>query len=191
LVQAYSFTSDQITQALIDVYKRGIKVEIILDKSQRTERYTKADTVAQAGIPTLIDSKHAIAHNKIMIIDGKVLITGSFNFTASAEDRNAENLLIIKDQPELVRQYEENYTKHKEHSDKYDVNMPESKPPEVKDNTGTNKEEQKEITVYITKNGRKYHRGDCKWLYASRIAITLKEAKARGYEACKVCDPPK
>jgi phosphatidylserine/phosphatidylglycerophosphate/cardiolipin synthase-like enzyme len=119
LVQAYSFTSEPISRALIDAYKRGVKVEIVLDKSQRTENYSRVDAVAKASIPTFIDSKHAIAHNKIMILDGKTIITGSFNFTKGAEEKNAENLLIIKDQPELVRKYTDNYLKHKEHSEKY------------------------------------------------------------------------
>jgi len=119
LVQAYSFTSEPIAQALIDTYKLGVKVEIVLDKSQRTEKYSKVDMVVKAGIPTFIDANHAIAHNKIMIIDHKIIITGSFNFTNGAEEKNAENLLIIKDQPELVRRYTDNYLKHKEHSEKY------------------------------------------------------------------------
>ena len=44
-----------------------------------------------------IDAEHAIAHNKVMIIDGETVITGSFNFTKAAEENNAENLLIIHD----------------------------------------------------------------------------------------------
>ena len=57
-------------------------MRVILDKSQRSEKYSSADFVAHAGIPTFIDAKHAIAHNKIMIIDGVTILTGSFNFTA-------------------------------------------------------------------------------------------------------------
>ncbi|MFA5794959.1 MAG: phospholipase D family protein [Candidatus Brocadiia bacterium] len=118
-VQAYSFTSDPIAQALINAYKRGVDVEIVLDRSQRSERYSKVSDVAKAGIPTFIDTKHAIAHNKIMILDSKVIITGSFNFTKGAEEKNAENLLIIKNRADLVREYEENYLKHRAHAEKY------------------------------------------------------------------------
>ncbi len=96
LVQAYSFTSAPIAKALVDAHKRGVRVEVILDKSQRTEKYSSADFVAHAGIPARIDAKHAIAHNKIVIIDGAVVITGSFNFTKAAETQNAENLLVIR-----------------------------------------------------------------------------------------------
>jgi phosphatidylserine/phosphatidylglycerophosphate/cardiolipin synthase-like enzyme len=53
--------------------------------------------LTNAGIPTYIDDKHAIAHNKIMIIDREIVVTGSFNFTKAAEEKNAENVLIIRD----------------------------------------------------------------------------------------------
>jgi phosphatidylserine/phosphatidylglycerophosphate/cardiolipin synthase-like enzyme len=89
-----------------------------LDKSQRKEKYTSATFLANSGIPTFIDDDHAIAHNKIMIIDGGVVITGSFNFTKAAEEKNAENLLIIRSK-ELAGLYMSNWAKHKEHSEAY------------------------------------------------------------------------
>jgi phosphatidylserine/phosphatidylglycerophosphate/cardiolipin synthase-like enzyme len=102
LVQAYSFTSTPIAKALLEAHKRGVDVEVILDKSQKTHNYSSATFLANSNIPTFIDSIHAIAHNKIMIIDGKIVITGSFNFTKSAESKNAENLLILQS-PELAK----------------------------------------------------------------------------------------
>jgi phosphatidylserine/phosphatidylglycerophosphate/cardiolipin synthase-like enzyme len=119
LVQAYSFTSKPIAKALVNARKRGIKIEVVLDKSQRREKYTSADFVAHAGIPTYIDDKHAIAHNKIMILDRSTLITGSFNFTKAAEEKNAENLLIMKGNKPLVDRYIRNFGEHKEHSEVY------------------------------------------------------------------------
>ena len=70
------------------------------------------------GIHTLIDAEHAIAHNKIMIIDKETVITGSFNFTKAAEEKNAENLLILKSK-ELAKLYIDNWNKHKKHSRDY------------------------------------------------------------------------
>lgn len=119
LVQAYSFTSKPIAKALVDARKRGIKIEAVLDKSQRNEKYTSADFVAHAGIPTYIDSAHAIAHNKIIIIDRSTLITGSFNFTKAAEEKNAENLLILNGNKPLVERYIRNFEEHKGHSEVY------------------------------------------------------------------------
>ena len=118
LIQAYSFTSAPIAKAVVDAYKRGVHTEVILDKSQRTEKYSSADFLAHAGIKVLIDDKHKIAHNKIMVIDSNTVITGSFNFTKAAEEGNAENLLIIKCK-DLAAKYTENWNKHAEHSEQY------------------------------------------------------------------------
>ena len=116
LVQAYSFTSAPIAKALLDAHKKGVKVQVILDKSQRTQKYSSATFLTNAGIPTYIDAKHAIAHNKIMIIDRETVITGSFNFTKAAEEKNAENVLIIRDKA-LAKVYIENWEQHKGHSE--------------------------------------------------------------------------
>jgi phosphatidylserine/phosphatidylglycerophosphate/cardiolipin synthase-like enzyme len=118
LIQAYSFTSAPIAQAVVEAHKRGVHTEAILDKSQRTEHYSEADFLAHAGIPVLIDDKHQIAHNKIMVIDANTVITGSFNFTKAAEEHNAENLLVIKNR-ELAARYTENWNAHAQHSVPY------------------------------------------------------------------------
>lgn len=102
----------------MEAHRRGVKVQVILDKSQRTEKYSEADFLQHAGIPTIIDAKHAIAHNKIMIIDGKTVLTGSFNFTKAAEENNAENLLVIDDSA-LAEKYLSNWTAHLRHSEVY------------------------------------------------------------------------
>ena len=119
LVQAYSFTSAPIAKALVDAHRRGVKVRVILDDSQRTEKYSEADFLKNNGIVTLIDPRHAIAHNKIMIIDYRLVVTGSFNFTQAAEEHNAENLLVIND-PALARRYLGNWQAHEEHSEPYE-----------------------------------------------------------------------
>ncbi len=118
LVQAYSFTSVPIAKALVDAHRRGVRMKVILDKSQRTEKYSSADFVAHAGIPTWIDTHHKIAHNKVMVLDGTFVITGSFNFTKSAEHDNAENLLVIYSK-ELAARYTANWENHAAHSEPY------------------------------------------------------------------------
>jgi phosphatidylserine/phosphatidylglycerophosphate/cardiolipin synthase-like enzyme len=115
LVQAYSFTSSPIARALLKAHRRGIRVEVILDKSQKNHRYSSFVFLANARIPTYIDAEHAIAHNKIILIDRSVVITGSFNFTKAAEEKNAENLLIIRSK-ELTKRYLENWLHHRNHS---------------------------------------------------------------------------
>jgi phosphatidylserine/phosphatidylglycerophosphate/cardiolipin synthase-like enzyme len=119
LVQAYSFTSAPIAKALVAAKKRGVDVQVILDKSQRSEKYSGATFLANEGVPVFIDAGHRIAHNKVMVIDGQTVITGSFNFTKAAESGNAENVLLILHAPELAKRYTENWKLHLAHSEKY------------------------------------------------------------------------
>jgi phosphatidylserine/phosphatidylglycerophosphate/cardiolipin synthase-like enzyme len=115
-VLAYSFTSRPIGQALVDAKMRGVHVEIVLDHSNEKETYTDLHFFLEQGLTPLIDSHHAIAHNKVMIVDGRTLITGSFNFTHQAEAENAENLVILKGHPELVAAYRKDFLVHKGHA---------------------------------------------------------------------------
>jgi phosphatidylserine/phosphatidylglycerophosphate/cardiolipin synthase-like enzyme len=105
--------------ALVEAHKRGVKILTVLDKSNETAQYSAATFLVNAGIQTLIDGQHAIAHNKVMVIDSATVITGSFNFTKAAEEKNAENLLVIKEAPELVKAYEANIQAHAAHSHPY------------------------------------------------------------------------
>ena len=116
-VQAYSFTSAPIADALKQAHGRGVNVQVILDRSQQTGRYSVMAFLRNAGIGVWIDHSHAIAHNKVIIIDGAVVVTGSFNFTRAAEDKNAENILIVRDAA-IARAYLENWQRCKAHSEK-------------------------------------------------------------------------
>jgi phospholipase D len=107
LVQAYSFTSAPIVKSLLYARKRGTKIMVLVDRSNVTSKYSAIQTLTNAKIPVYVDYKPAIAHNKVIIIDGKEVVTGSFNFTKSAQTRNAENLLIIHD-VKLASQYKAN-----------------------------------------------------------------------------------
>lgn len=108
-VQAYSFTNADIAKALLDASKRGVNVRAVLDKSQETEKYTSATFLANSGIPVRIDDEFAIAHSKVMILDEENIITGSFNFTKAAEEKNAENVLVIRGNRELAKLYLQNW----------------------------------------------------------------------------------
>jgi phosphatidylserine/phosphatidylglycerophosphate/cardiolipin synthase-like enzyme len=119
LLQAYSFTSAPIAKALTEAKKRGVKVLAVLDKSNQTDKYSAATFLEHAGIPTVIDDQHAIAHSKVLVIDSSMVMTGSFNFTTAAEEQNAENLLLITDAPALAKAYEANILAHATHSHPY------------------------------------------------------------------------
>jgi phospholipase D len=107
-VQAYGFTSGEIAKALINANNRGVKVRVLLDKSNIGAKYSKMRDLRKAGIEVLIDEVSGIAHNKIIIIDGSAVITGSFNFTTSADIRNTENVIIVQNKP-LAQKYLQNW----------------------------------------------------------------------------------
>lgn len=116
LVLAYSFSCPAIAAALLAAQARGVRVKIVLDRANEKETYSELGVLEEQGLHVLVDSHHAIAHNKVMIIDRKTLITGSFNFTRQAELENAENLLIIKGCRQLIADYANNFQAHFDHS---------------------------------------------------------------------------
>lgn len=119
LVQAYSFTSDRIAEALTAARRRGVRVAIILDQTKTIEENrSKADFIAHAGVSVRVDAQHGSAHNKVLILDNQTVITGSYNFTRHSEEDNAENLLVIRDQT-LAAKYTANWKAHADHSSTY------------------------------------------------------------------------
>jgi len=118
-VQVYIFTSKPIANALIAAKKRGVRVEVILDKSQEKMTYGRFRVLRRAGIPVYFDREHSTANNKIILIDDQTIITGSYNFTKAAEEKNAENVLIIKGADDVFDRYLENFQTHREHSQRY------------------------------------------------------------------------
>ncbi len=111
-VQAFDFTSEHIANELIKAKKRGVKIYMLLDRVNKNNIHSKMPDFEKAGIEIIIDKVPGIAHNKIMIIDKRKVITGSFNFTKGADTRNAENLLLIDD-PEVARLYLKNWYNRK------------------------------------------------------------------------------
>jgi phosphatidylserine/phosphatidylglycerophosphate/cardiolipin synthase-like enzyme len=195
-VQAYYVTSAPIAKAVVDAKNRGVEVTVVLDKSQQTAAYSSATFFANAGIPTHIDAHHAIAHNKIILIDDKTIITGSFNFTRAAEESNAENLLILSDKPELMAAYQQNFSEHLKHSIAYrglDAGKENGRSEAGKKGNQETKDAPRagdEVMVHATKSGTKYHLAGCRSLARSDIPMTLIEARGKGLTPCAICQPP-
>lgn len=114
---AYSFTSSVVADALIAAQQRGVDVQIVVDPGAVLGTGSKGIACVKAGIPVYVDKKHAIMHNKVLVIDGQTVVTGSFNFSVQAEQSNAENSLII-DCPPLADAYLANWEEHRAHSER-------------------------------------------------------------------------
>ncbi len=115
-MQCYSFTSKPIAIALLKAKKRGVNVEIVTDKSQVRTADSLIAKLNRRNVRVHVDNKVAIAHNKTMIIDCAIVITGSYNWTNAAEKRNAENMIIFYNHAGIVKDYMRNWNDRKSSS---------------------------------------------------------------------------
>ena len=109
-IAMYIFTDREIAIPLAKARERGVKVRLYLDKDQVDYKYSQSRFLVQKGIKTRISTNNYIMHNKFAIIDNRILLTGSYNWTFSANNRNDENLLIIDD-PEIIEIFQNQFEK--------------------------------------------------------------------------------
>jgi len=106
-IAIYSFTYEPVAEAIIKAKNRGVKIRILMDKGQSKGKYSKYKFFLNKDISVIQDRHAGIMHNKIAIIDGRILFTGSYNWSKSAEERNEENLLEFIDEEEIIKIYQE------------------------------------------------------------------------------------
>ena len=108
-VAAYSFTSKPIATALLNAVKRGVDVKVIADQKSNSGKYSAVTYLANNGVPVKLDGNYPIFHHKFMVIDGTTLETGSFNYSAAAADKNAENVLLLWNVPQITQIYDKEW----------------------------------------------------------------------------------
>jgi phosphatidylserine/phosphatidylglycerophosphate/cardiolipin synthase-like enzyme len=120
-----------IARALSQAHRRGVEVAILTDAAMlanddHAQRSQIPWLVAQ-GVPVWLETRYAAAHNKIVLIDAAqpdgMVITGSYNFTWSAQARNAENLLILRGNRALQQRYLANWQRHRAEAEAYRPTM--------------------------------------------------------------------
>lgn len=108
IFMAYSFTDDEIAQVLLEQAGRGVRVRGVFEARGASGSYSEYERLREAGLDVRLDGNPAIMHHKVMIIDGLVTLTGSYNFSSSAAEENDENLLIIEN-TDLAQSYLEEF----------------------------------------------------------------------------------
>ena len=103
-IAMYEFTSKDIAQALVKAQKHGVKIRIALDAAQIKDHFSKSRFLSKKGIDVKFHMGPGLLHDKFAVIDDEKVLTGSFNWTTSAEKKNAENLLVITDK-EIAQKY--------------------------------------------------------------------------------------
>jgi phosphatidylserine/phosphatidylglycerophosphate/cardiolipin synthase-like enzyme len=119
LVLAGAFSSEPLARAILDAKMRGVRVEVLFDKSAEKDPTSDLHRFAEQGLAPLLDTRPAANHNNVMLIDGRVLITGSFPFTRQAEEERAHNLLVISGHPELIASYRAVYSELRSHAQEF------------------------------------------------------------------------
>jgi len=111
LVAAYSFTSKPISAALVAAHKRGVAVRVVADAKANSGQYSAVTYLANQHVPVRVNRNYAIFHHKFMVIDGRNLETGSFNYSAAAVNKNTENVLLLRGVPKIAGTYAREWEK--------------------------------------------------------------------------------
>jgi phosphatidylserine/phosphatidylglycerophosphate/cardiolipin synthase-like enzyme len=106
---AYTFTSKPVANALLAAKRRGVSVRVLADEKSASDRYSAVTFLANQGIPVRLNGRYAIQHSKFAVIDGQTVQTGSANYTASAFSRNAENVVVIRNESAAVHAYQQEF----------------------------------------------------------------------------------
>ena len=122
-VHAFRFDVPEIADALVAAKKRGVDVSIIFDdKVEKVARegackgsdanYDVAEEIVDAGIPAWVDTAVKTAHNKTLIVDGELVLGGSYNYAERVETKNADNLITIRSR-DVAAWYLQNWNSRK------------------------------------------------------------------------------
>ncbi len=106
----YTFTSREIAQAIAKAHERGVYVRVIMDRSQAADGYAKKRYLMKLNIPVRTHIGDGIMHHKFLVADTLLVITGSYNWTASANQWNYENIVIIRS-ADLAKTFESEFEK--------------------------------------------------------------------------------
>lgn len=106
----FTISENVITNEIIAAKKRGVSVTIITDNDKLNDKGSDIRWLADEGVRIRIDESSSHMHHKFCIVDREILLTGSYNWTKSAADRNQENLLVTED-PKMVKAYLKEFEK--------------------------------------------------------------------------------
>ena len=103
-VCVFTITDDRISRALTDTHERGVRVRIVTDDDKAGDRGSDVDRLARAGIGVAVDRSEKHMHHKFAVFDGRLVLTGSYNWTRGAANANEENVVVTDDE-RLVRAF--------------------------------------------------------------------------------------
>jgi cardiolipin hydrolase len=108
LICVFTISDDRLSDAIMAAHRSGLTVRVISDNDKMHDRGSDVEHLSQAGVDVRIDCSPEHMHHKFMVIDGHTVMTGSYNWTRSAETRNEENIIAVDD-PLLATRFSEEF----------------------------------------------------------------------------------
>jgi phosphatidylserine/phosphatidylglycerophosphate/cardiolipin synthase-like enzyme len=104
-VAIYSFTLDSLGDALVRARDRGVEVKVVIEREQADVKGSEYERLLKAEVDVRLDGNKYLMHHKFMIVDGEIVVTGSYNWSYGAEENNDENMIVVSN-PDVARLYE-------------------------------------------------------------------------------------
>jgi phosphatidylserine/phosphatidylglycerophosphate/cardiolipin synthase-like enzyme len=104
----FTITDDRISSAVIGAFRRGVMVRVITDDAKALDTGSDVEVLAASGVPVRVDADPAHMHHKFAVLDRRIVLGGSYNWTRSASTSNQENLMVL-DHPRLASRYLEEF----------------------------------------------------------------------------------
>jgi len=119
LILAHSFAFEKLSKVVLDAKMRGVRVELVLDKHNEKDPASDLHVFAGQGLAPCLNTQSPCCHDNLMLIDGRVVITGSFDFTRQAEEENSDSVLIIAGHPALLSACRKHFQDAKSHAKEF------------------------------------------------------------------------
>lgn len=190
-VACFSFSREDVANALLESQKKGVQVRLILDKQQNSQQWSQGNQLAKANIQVKTNIHSGLMHDKFLIVDKVHLATGSYNWSQSASTDNDENLVVFYYQPNPSSSFAIQFERMWNDTQRFAFFSPNvlANPPPTIQPKAEEFISDDSSSVYVTATGSKYHRKTCRYLKKSGAEIPKKDAELLGYSACKVCKP--
>ena len=108
LICVFTISDDRLSDAIQRAHRNGLTVRVLSDNEKMDDRGNDIERLAASGVNVRIDRSPEHMHHKFMVVDGQTVLTGSYNWTRSAETRNEENLVVLDD-PILAGRFAEKF----------------------------------------------------------------------------------
>ena len=124
VVLARSFSSERLAKGLLEAKLRGVRVDVILDRQNEKDPTSDLHLFAEQGLAPALDTHFTCLHDNLVLIDGKTVLLGSFDFTRQAEEENSDGLLVLAGHPAVASACRKHFQDARSHAREFRLPTP-------------------------------------------------------------------